>query len=506
MRLEQDRDMPAFESIGYTDLTNVAPAPASEEKAMWEPSDGLMGHLPATGDLPGLAPGAPVTKALPGVFATEEKDASAFRGGNRAGIDNVWSKNANQEGTRFTEVSTKYFKTPEEQAAHEGSVQDGKILNAQGEALDTSGASGIGTMYGEGKGKHIFAISEDDKLRTADPWGEHGERPIANAPNEAHLDMINHSSLVAGGKVKAAGDLTVDDGKLVQVSDQSGHYTPNGEMVHQALDHFEQGGVDLHDTSVKLVKKSGDQKNLHASAREFQAVESAMRKANADAEANGEAPKHDLAATDGPGKNPVEQFMRDRREEVKDELKDALKSRKERAERGEMKVAGETVEASAEMKDWAQSTKDDGSVKAAAVGDGKVVVPPRGWQNLGPLPDRPAPQGPAPTGEYVSDLQAVQAPAVQAAQPGEYIDLLAPPAVQAAPPTLQYVELPASLARQAPQPTGEYVGDLQAAEAHASGYGVPVPVSQTSAADGYGVPVPANAYASPHMPFDGMYS
>jgi hypothetical protein len=32
---------------------------------------------------------------------------------------------------------------------------------------------------------------------------------------------------------------------------------------------------------------------------------------------------------------------------------------------------------------------------------------------------------------------------------------------------------------------------------------VPIPVSQPS---GYGVPIPANAYSSPDVPFEGMYS
>jgi hypothetical protein len=140
------------------------------------------------------------------------------------------------------------------------------------------------------------------------------------------------------------------------------------------------------------------------------------------------------------------------------DLKDALARRKERAERGEMKMAGETVAASDDMKAWASTTDDDGRTKAAAVGDGKAAVPPTGWQNLGPLPARPAPPA-ANDGGYVSDLGAVGSA----------------------------------------EPT--YVDDLTAVTRPASGYGVPIP-APSMPAPGYGVPIPASAYSDP---FAGQY-
>src|SRR5215470_4608894 len=165
----------------YTDL-NLYHPPAQEEgpegPKRFEASDDLLGHVPAPNAVAGLGPASPVVKKKGDVFDGEDKDASLFRGGTKVGIDATWSKYANQEGTRFTEVNTNYFRSDEEKAAHEVSVEDGLLHTADGQLMDTSAATGIGTAHRGARGKHIYTISEDDKVRAADPWAEHTETPI----------------------------------------------------------------------------------------------------------------------------------------------------------------------------------------------------------------------------------------------------------------------------------------------------------------------------------------
>jgi hypothetical protein len=55
--------------------------------------------------------------------------------------------------------------------------------------------------------------------------------------------IMHHSSFLAGGDVLAAGKLIVADGKVILVSNNSGHYRPSARYLLQAIQLFHELGV-----------------------------------------------------------------------------------------------------------------------------------------------------------------------------------------------------------------------------------------------------------------------
>jgi hypothetical protein len=67
---------------------------------------------------------------------------------------------------------------------------------------------------------------------------------------------LQHSSFVAGGSVFYAGELVVREGRVVAVTDKSGHYAPALRQTETALQWLRQGGVELD--RVRYLLKAGD--------------------------------------------------------------------------------------------------------------------------------------------------------------------------------------------------------------------------------------------------------
>jgi hypothetical protein len=209
------------------------------------------------------------SKRLPGFYAGEDRDASSFRAATKS-IDASWGK-WTTPGRHFENVHTHYMDAGQ-QSAHEVSIEDG-LLKRGGDLLSTAGASGVGTQLQQGVDKNIFTMTPGGTVSAASAWDERRETQL---PSGAYsLGMINHSSLVAGGRAAAAGELKADAGKLQQLTDSSGHYQPDSRMTYQAAQHFEDAGVDMHDVSMKLWDKVNNRSHLHASAREFMGYEGA---------------------------------------------------------------------------------------------------------------------------------------------------------------------------------------------------------------------------------------
>jgi hypothetical protein len=81
---------------------------------------------------------------------------------------------------------------------------DGGPNGAAGTKLDTCGMK----THERGDGWAIFAISPDGKIYSA----SHA------------VGIFHHSSFLSGGKVKAAGEWLVRDGKVIAITDKTGHY------------------------------------------------------------------------------------------------------------------------------------------------------------------------------------------------------------------------------------------------------------------------------------------
>ncbi len=61
------------------------------------------------------------------------------------------------------------------------------------------------------------------------------------------VGQFHHSSFLAGGVVAGAGELKTDhSGKIQEISNKSGHYTPSSSQMFQVFTQLEKGGVDLN--------------------------------------------------------------------------------------------------------------------------------------------------------------------------------------------------------------------------------------------------------------------
>ncbi len=101
--------------------------------------------------------------------------------------------------------------------------------------FDTSDSFGIASGAGSG----IYVM---------DPAGKFYAGPH-------RLGEFHHSSLLAGGAVAGAGELQVQQGKLLAISNKSGHYRPPLSSMTQVLAELQDQYVDL--TNVKLLDHEG---------------------------------------------------------------------------------------------------------------------------------------------------------------------------------------------------------------------------------------------------------
>jgi hypothetical protein len=69
------------------------------------------------------------------------------------------------------------------------------------------------------------------------------------------VSYVHHSSPLAGQPVAGAGQLTVVNGKITAINDESGHYKPEGEYLWQTITWLKQAGMPIDDIDVKLIAK-----------------------------------------------------------------------------------------------------------------------------------------------------------------------------------------------------------------------------------------------------------
>ena len=81
-------------------------------------------------------------------------------------------------------------------------------------------------------------------------WDMHSRLYI----NRKMPGRFHHSSFVAGGAVKAAGSIVVEDGVLKQLTTWSGHYRPRASDIALFLQWLESNHVDMTNVELLLVK------------------------------------------------------------------------------------------------------------------------------------------------------------------------------------------------------------------------------------------------------------
>ena len=135
-------------------------------------------------------------------------------------------------------LGVKYF-SPKERESLSVSVRDGLLIDHRGEPLD---AHLDDKSNANRTGKAIYVISIDGLL-----WVCFDQR----------YGFIHHSSLLAGAPVLAAGELVLDQGQLLSISNSSGHYKPDMESLDVALKILKTMGVDLKQTERLKIGPTG---------------------------------------------------------------------------------------------------------------------------------------------------------------------------------------------------------------------------------------------------------
>lgn len=94
------------------------------------------------------------------------------------------------------------------------------------------------------------AITEKTREKWIYVWDMHSRLYI----NRKMPGRFHHSSFVAGGAVKAAGSIVVEDGLLKQLTTWSGHYRPRASDIALFLQWLESNHVDMTNVELLLVK------------------------------------------------------------------------------------------------------------------------------------------------------------------------------------------------------------------------------------------------------------
>lgn len=141
--------------------------------------------------------------------------------------------------------------------------ENGAKIHYNGQPLDTRTFSTI-----TGPGKAIFVIGCDGYMYI----GSHD------------IGRFHHSSFFAGQPVVCAGEIITDsEGKLIEITDKSGHYNPKNPHLLNALYFLEKQGINLD--AVTLVK--GPKKLMRDAhgiySGRFSAVDFLRKKGNSEA-------------------------------------------------------------------------------------------------------------------------------------------------------------------------------------------------------------------------------
>lgn len=124
-----------------------------------------------------------------------------------------------------------------EQEATRVHIVGGLMLMPNGKPLDTRT---MATAF-SGPGYAIYVMSREGHLHVA-----------------SHVVGIrHHSSLLAGAPVAGAGEMVVNQGRLVHLTNKSGHYAPPRENLIQVVNRLARAGIDPHTYTVGVLYPGG---------------------------------------------------------------------------------------------------------------------------------------------------------------------------------------------------------------------------------------------------------
>jgi len=121
---------------------------------------------------------------------------------------------------------------PEDLYKYKLDIVNGVLVNRNNKKVTTK--RGLTRIL---KGKAIFVVDGEGDVYISEFF-----RP----------DYFHHSSFLAGRPVAMAGDIWIEKGRVVKMSNQSGHYKPGKKMMEQFIEYLTESGVDLSETEILL--------------------------------------------------------------------------------------------------------------------------------------------------------------------------------------------------------------------------------------------------------------
>ena len=183
------------------------------------PSHGLPPHGPPPQGPPVVTRAAPGLQAVPGFTPSPRLTEPQYPTGQLL----PQYRGEEQAGGHF-ETAVRYL----DEAAREpyrAHGWAGRLVDGQGQPLNPGGAPGP-----EGAGVAVFVVDAAGNLYVA---------------FEQAKGAVHHSSLLAGAPVATAGEMTLFDGRLVKLSNLSGHYRPPPRTLRVVVERLRALGVDL---------------------------------------------------------------------------------------------------------------------------------------------------------------------------------------------------------------------------------------------------------------------
>ncbi|QGQ94540.1 hypothetical protein EHS13_06385 [Paenibacillus psychroresistens] len=182
-----------------------------------------------------------------------------------------FDKNLQGAGTANAELpsTTLYADTAEKKQAYSRKFVDGKMVDAEGKAVDSIGAEKAAAI-GSKADRHIFTMDGEGGISSADATKENKTRAKnAKDAGKTEQERFHHSSFSAGKAVAGAGELQVRKGQVEMFSDNSGHYKPGSEQMLQTAKELEAQKAGVEGISAEFVGKKHDQKTVKSSALEI---------------------------------------------------------------------------------------------------------------------------------------------------------------------------------------------------------------------------------------------
>jgi hypothetical protein len=243
------------------------------------------------GDLGWAAENDPAARGLHGrqighEFQGEDTESTAFRAGTvRAGVG------AGDQWT--TEYGTSGPDT-HHQSVKSTSVDAGKLVGPDGAPL--TGEFGYVVDAQDGA---LYTFTEGEMwAQTPTGWvnigGTSKDVLLKALADGRQIRAVHHSSAISGAPAGGAGTLTVDNGTITKISNESGHYSPEAEYIWQTIEWLALQGMATDDIRVSIIQKERNAPMIleawklsqgHGNAAQVAAKDEAMFELRRNAEA-----------------------------------------------------------------------------------------------------------------------------------------------------------------------------------------------------------------------------